>query len=99
MGSGNLTSDMHELAQLLVGIGITPQQTMLLHLKVLEELVRGLGSRSSRHVMTRADLLVLELMIHLAEGYRARYLERLTPPRQLSLPGFDASVEAVTAHA
>jgi CheY-like chemotaxis protein len=88
MGSGNLTSDMQELANLLVGIGITSQQTMLLHLQVLEELVRGLGNRSARHVMTRADLLVLELMIHLAEGYRARFLEQLQPPRQLSLPGF-----------
>jgi DNA-binding response OmpR family regulator len=94
MGSGNLSGDMHELAKLLVGIGITPQQTMLLHLQVLEELVRGLGSRSARHVMTRADLLVLELMIHLAEGYRAKYLERLLPLRQLSLPGFDMSAAA-----
>jgi DNA-binding response OmpR family regulator len=91
MGSGNLTSDMQELAELLVNSGITPQQTMLLHLQVLEELVRGLGSRSARHVMTRADLLVLEIMIHLAEGYRGRLLERLRPPRQLSLPGFDAA--------
>ena len=92
MGSGNLTGDMQELANLLVGIGITSQQTMLLHLQVLEELVRGLGNRSARHVMTRADLLVLELMIHLAEGYRARFLEQLQPPRQLSLPGFDESL-------
>jgi DNA-binding response OmpR family regulator len=89
MGSGNLNGDMQELAELLVGTGITPQQTMLLHLQVLEELVRGLGSRSARHVMTRADLLVLEIMIHLAEGYRGRFLERLYPPQQLLLPGFD----------
>jgi DNA-binding response OmpR family regulator len=88
MGSGNLTCDMHELCDLLVTTGITPQQTMLLHLRVLEELVRGLGSRSARHVMTRADLLVLEIMIHLAEGYRGRLLERLRPARQLWLPGF-----------
>ncbi len=88
MGSGNLTCDMHELCDLLVTTGITPQQTMLLHLRVLEELVRGLGSRSARHVMTRADLLVLEIMIHLAEGYRGRLLERLRPPQQLWLPGF-----------
>jgi DNA-binding response OmpR family regulator len=89
MGSGNLTSDMQELADLLVTSGITPHQSMLLHLQVLEELVRGLGSRSARHVMTRADLLVLEIMVHLAEGYRIRYLERIHPPRQLALPGFD----------
>jgi CheY-like chemotaxis protein len=94
MGSGNLTGDMQELSELLVTSGITPQQTMLLHLQVLEELVRGLGSRSARHVMTRADLLVLEIMIHLAEGYRGRLLERLRPPRQLNLPGFDSPAYA-----
>jgi DNA-binding response OmpR family regulator len=91
MGSGNLNSDMQELAELLVSTGTTPQQTMLLHLQVLEELVRGLGSRSARHVMTRADLLVLEIMIHLAEGYRQRFLDRVHPPQQLLLPGFDVS--------
>ncbi len=89
MGSGNLTVEMQSLAELLATAGITPQQTMLLHVKVLEELVHGLGSRSARHVMTRADLLVLEVMVHLAEGYRRRFLERHDPPRQLSLPGFD----------
>jgi DNA-binding response OmpR family regulator len=88
MGSGNLMADMRELAQLLVNSGITPQQTMLLHVQVAEELVRGLGNRSARHVMTRADLLVLDLMIHVAEGYRSCLLERLQPPQQLSLPGF-----------
>jgi DNA-binding response OmpR family regulator len=91
MGSGNLAGDMNELAELLVESGITPQQTMLLHLQVLEELVRGLGSRSARHVMTRADLLALEIMIHLAEGYRERFLERVHPPQQVWLPGFDGS--------
>ena len=30
--------------------------------------------------MTRADLLVLEIMIHLGEGYRGRYLEQAQPP-------------------
>jgi DNA-binding NarL/FixJ family response regulator len=96
MGSGNLTGDMQELSELLVSSGITPQQTMLLHLQVLEELVRGLGSRSARHVMTRADLLVLEIMIHLAEGYRGRLIDSVHPPRQLCLPGFDSAVYALS---
>ena len=89
MGSGNLTAEMNTLADLLAAAGVTPQQTMLLHLEVLEQLVHGLGSRSARHVMSRADLLVLEVMVHLAEGYRHRYLERKHPPRQLPLPGFE----------
>ena len=61
---------------------------MQLHLHVLEELVRGLGSRSTRHVMTRADLLALEVMVHLAECYRRRYQARIHPPVQRLLPGF-----------
>jgi hypothetical protein len=62
---------------------------MQLHLHVLEELVLGLGARSTRHVMTRADLLALEIMIHLAENYRQRYQQRAHPPAQRMLPGFD----------
>jgi DNA-binding NarL/FixJ family response regulator len=97
MGSGNLVEEMHELAELLAATGVTPQQTMLMHLQVVEELIRGLGSRSARHVMTRADLLVLEVMIHLAEGYRSRYWDCVHPPRQRVLPGFEGIVNPVTA--
>ena len=67
MGSGSLADEMKILADLLAGAGVTAQQTMLLHLKVLEELIRGLGNRSARHVMNRADLLIVEVMVHLAE--------------------------------
>ena len=64
---------------------------MQLHVSVLEELVQGLGNRSARHVINRADLLVLEVMGHLADGYRQRYDELRQPARQLPLPGFDSS--------
>jgi hypothetical protein len=40
---------------------------MHLHLQVLEEMIHNLGSRSARHVMNRADLLLQELIIALAE--------------------------------
>ena len=89
MGSGNLAEELSQLAELLTTAGVTARQTMRLHLRVLEELVHGLGARSTRHVMTRADLLVLEIMIHLAEGYRRRYQERAHPAVQRMLPGFD----------
>jgi DNA-binding response OmpR family regulator len=87
MGSGNLSAEMSRLADLLASGGLSPHETMTMHLDVLEQLVRGLGSRSARHVMSRADLLVLEVMMHLAEHYRQRYLERTEPPQQLTLPG------------
>jgi hypothetical protein len=60
-----------------------------LHVQVLEELVRGLGNRSARHVMTRADLLLVEILIHLAERYRLR----------TTLPPADGSFESPTARA
>ncbi len=89
MGSGNLADELRRLAELLVAAGLSAQQTMHLHLQVLEELVHGLGARSTRHVMTRAGLLALEVMVHLAEGYRQRYRERAQPPQQRLLPGFE----------
>lgn len=76
MGTGNLSGEMSRLAELLVGAEVTARETMQLHVQVLEELIRGLGNRSARHVMNRADLLVLEVLVHLSEGYRKRYLER-----------------------
>lgn len=97
MGSGNLAAEMSGLTELLAAAGISARQAMNLHLHVLEELVRGLGSRSTRHVMTRADLLALEVMVHLAEGYRQRYQHRISPPRQQALPGFDDPAPGVAA--
>jgi DNA-binding response OmpR family regulator len=87
MGSGNLTCELKRLGDLLVIAGLTARDTMRFHLRVLEELIHGLGTRSTRHVMSRADLLVLEVMIQLAEGYRNRYRERVNPPEQMMLPG------------
>ena len=91
MGSGNLACELGRLAELLTTAGVSARQTMQLHLHVLEELVRGLGARSTRHVMTRADLLALEMMVHLAEGYRQRFETECHPPIQRVLPGFERS--------
>ena len=89
MGAGNLTDEMTTLADLLADAGVSAQQTLELHVHVLEKLIQDLGGRSARHVMSRADLLVVEVMAHLADGYRSRYHQRKFPPRQLTLPGFD----------
>lgn len=89
MGAGNLAEEMATLAELLAATGVSAQRAMQLHVNVLEELVHGLGNRSARHVMSRADLLALEVIGHLADGYRRRYHERRSPARQQMLPGFD----------
>jgi hypothetical protein len=88
MGAGNLADEMATLAQLLTEADVSAQRTMQLHVRVLEELIGSLGNRSARHVMTRADLLVLEIMAHLADGYRQRYHGEQRASRQLDLPGF-----------
>lgn len=92
MGSGNLGDDMGRIAELMADAGITAPETMQLHVCVLEAMVHSLGARSARHVMSRADLLVLEVMVYLSEVYRNRYLERRNPPQQMLLPGFESFV-------
>ena len=89
MGVGNLANEMSALAEHLASTGASAQLAMQLHVSVLEDLVRGLGNRSARHVINRADLLVLEVMGHLADDYRNRYREVCHPARQLQLPGFE----------
>lgn len=74
MGSGNLSGEIAKLAELLSVAGCGPREALALHLERVESLVNGLGNRSTRHIMARADLLALELMIHLGECYRRRVL-------------------------
>ncbi len=92
MGTGSLLDDMNRLAGMLVAGRFTSEQTMCLHLTVVEEMVRDLGNRSARHVMNRANLLALEMMMNLAAGYRRNYNELLNPSRQTLLPGFEDAV-------
>ena len=72
MGSGNLGTEIGKLVAFLACAELSPRQALELHLQRVEQLVRGLGNRSTRHVMARADLLALELMIHLGEHYQRR---------------------------
>lgn len=87
MGSGNLGDEIRVVAELLANAGLGAREAMELHLAAVESMVRGLGMRSTRHVMSRADLLALELMVELAEAFRRRWDEQLRPPRQKWLPG------------
>lgn len=89
MGSGSLTDEMSRLVEVLIDAKATAHQVMQLHVQVLEGMVHGLGRRSARHVMNRADLLVLEITVHLADGYRHLAVTRCTNTEQRLLPGFD----------
>ena len=72
MGSGSMEADIARLADVLCEAGLGPRDVFELHLDRVEALVRGLGNRSTRHVMARADLLALELLMHVGETYRGR---------------------------
>jgi len=66
MGSGSIASEISEMADRIVATRIPPHEALQLHLRSVEGLVKGLGNRSARHVMARADLLAVEMMTHLA---------------------------------
>lgn len=70
MGSGNLSREIAHLSHLLATLGVTARRVLSLHLESVEQLIRGLGRRSTRHVLSRADLLVLELTVNLAQRYQ-----------------------------
>ena len=82
MGSGNLGSEIAKLSELLSLAGLSPREALDLHLERVESLVQGLGNRSTRHIMARADLLVLELVLHLGECYKRQLTA--TPSNQLT---------------
>ncbi|MEZ6047690.1 MAG: hypothetical protein R3C11_19345 [Planctomycetaceae bacterium] len=72
MGTGSLNEEIKEVAFQIEMSGLSIRETMALHLEQVEALMTGLGNRSSRHIMSRADLLILELMMHLAEQKKTR---------------------------
>jgi hypothetical protein len=95
MGSGTLSEDLAQLGELLSAARLDARAAMQLHLQALADLLQGLGTRSTRHVMSRADLLALEILIQLAEGYRRRYEHYLHTPVQRCLPGFGEGAEVI----
>ena len=74
MGSGSLGPDITRIAEIIALARMSPREVLQFHVERVEVLVGGLGSRSTRHVIARADLLALELMIRLGECYQQRLL-------------------------
>ncbi len=91
MGSGNLSDEMRALAHLLVTNRMTTADAMQMHLIVLGDMIRGLGSRSARHVLNRANLLILEMMISLADGYREQDPDNQHTSRHQMLPEIEVA--------
>ena len=88
MGSGNLAAELQRLAELLVAAGSDRRQQALNCTSRWSKNWSGASCRSSRHVMTRADLLVLEVMMDLAEGYRRRYTDGTGRPCRSACRGW-----------
>ncbi len=70
IGSENLTQEITGIAQQLFDSGLTVREAFKMHLDQVDQLVSGLGKKSSRQVIARSDLLAMELMIHLCDLYR-----------------------------
>lgn len=98
MGSGHLGIELRDLADVFATAGLSPKEVLHLHLYVAAELIRGLGSRSTRHVITRTNLLIMEVLLQLAESYRSRYRDASRPPIQLFFPQFEQCMRDIAAH-
>jgi len=70
IGSENLTEEITNIAQQFYESGSTVREAFKMHLNQVDQLVSGLGKKSSRQVIARSDLLAMELMIHLCDLYR-----------------------------
>ena len=68
MGSGSLHADAQQLVELSIQLGCDARCVLTAITRAVEEMLRGLGRRSARHVMHRAHLLTIELMTRLAEA-------------------------------
>lgn len=70
-GAVSLATEVKKLAQTFALARLTPRQVWQLHLDQVELLVKGIGQRSARHILDRANLLCLELMVLLCECLEA----------------------------
>jgi hypothetical protein len=86
MGSGSLAAEIAETADAFVAARLPPPEALQLHLRCVESLVNGLGNRSARHVVARADLLAIELMTHLAHRSQRAAAGTGTAPVQSTAP-------------
>jgi hypothetical protein len=103
MGSGSLAGEIAETADRLLAARVSPPEALQLHVHCVEQLMRGLGNRSARHVVARADLLAVEMMTHLASRtQQAAALSGIVQPKSTSahtfrnvtgISGIDLSVE------
>lgn len=70
MGSGHLGATLEDWAERLSAYQPAAGALLSMHLRAVELVLEGLGGRGGRHVQNRADLLLVELLMRLADRYR-----------------------------
>lgn len=79
MGEGSLSVEVSQLAKILCQSGIDPGTVLEMHLRQTENLISRAGNRSSRHLVSRADLLAIELLLYMGQFYCLQHRESGSP--------------------
>ena len=73
-GGERVSHELQQLAQGLAAAQVSAASVMMLHGQAVEDLLAGLGPRSSRQLFPRATLLGWELLGYLAAAYQQKTL-------------------------
>lgn len=99
IGNDSLTEEVSVFTASVAADEVAPAELLQVHLEVVEQMASGLGERSARHVVSRAGMLILDIMVRLAQSYRARRSPWLTPPLEVVLVTKDDGTADVTQSA
>ncbi|MCA9263035.1 MAG: response regulator transcription factor [Planctomycetales bacterium] len=67
MGSGNLAHEIERVLHAILAAQLSARQVLGLHLDAVESIISDLGSRSTRHILNRAHLLAVEMLMRYCE--------------------------------
>ena len=62
MGEGSLTAELTQLSGILTTAHLSTTTALRMHLEETQTLITKLGAKGARHVLVRADLLIIELL-------------------------------------
>jgi hypothetical protein len=71
-GTGQLDVELERISGSIEAYHLPAGDILRMHCDCLESLLRGCGTRSVQHLQQNADLLALEILLRLADGYRRK---------------------------
>lgn len=77
LGADNMSDELARFSQVVAKAGVSANQFMALHLSAVESTVQDVGPRGSKHVVSRGDLMAIEVLLQLCEHYRLGLLDSL----------------------